>query len=364
MGKRRLLWGLVLLSMFGLVACQGNAAPASGEQTVVVTDALGREVTLAALPQRIIIGGRANFMLNDAIYLFPDAPERVLALTKANQAATAFVTLLDPEAEAKIRFMADAAAEEIAAADPDLVLLKSYMQEALGAPLEQLGIPVLYFDFETPEQYERDLGILGQALGNAERAAEIWTYYRDIMDRMAEGTANLTAADKPRVLLLQYSESGGEVAFKVPPVSWIQTQMVELAGGIPIWKEAAQGGGWAVVNLEQIAAWNPEQVYVINYFGSAAEIVAQLQADPQWSELAAVRNEQLFGFASDFHSWDQPDTRWGLGLLWLAQRIQPDAFAAIDMEAETLHFFETLYGLERDVIEAEILSRTGDLAYP
>ena len=53
--------------------------------------------------------------------------------------------------------------------------------------------------------------------------------------------------------------------------------MVELAGGVPVWTAAVQGGGWAVVNLEQIAAWNPDQIYVINYFGSAVDVVAQLR---------------------------------------------------------------------------------------
>jgi len=343
---------MFLFLLAGAVACQGGRAVKS----LSVTDALGRAVPLTAPPQRIVIAGRANFMLNDAVYLFPDAPERVQALTQATQAASAFVNLLDPEAEAKTRFMSDAAAEEIAAAQPDLVLLKSYMQESVGKTLEQLDIPVVYLDFETPEQYERDLAILGQLFDNPKRAQEMWDYYEDILDRVAEGTGDLTEAQKPRVLILQYTDKGGDVAFKVPPASWIQTQMVTMAGGVPVWTEAAQGGGWVVVNLEQIAAWNPDQIYLINYFGRAVEVVTRLRADPQWSELAAVRAGQLIPFAGDFHSWDQPDTRWGLGLLWLAQHIQPERFVDVDIQAEVYHFFETYYGLDRATIDAEIFT--------
>ncbi|MBN1876612.1 MAG: ABC transporter substrate-binding protein [Anaerolineae bacterium] len=343
---------MVVLLLVGLVACQqGNAAKSQS-----VTDALGRTVHFDTPPQQMVITGRANFMLNDAVYLFPDAPQRVLALTQATQAASAFVNLLDPEAEAKTRFMSDAAAEEVAAAQPDLVLLKSYMQDSIGNTLEQLDIPVVYLDFETPEQYERDLATLGQLFGDPKRAQEMWSYYQDILDRVAKGTESLTEVQKPRVLLLQYTDKGGGVAFKVPPASWIQTQMVTLAGGVPIWTETAQGGGWVVVNLEQIAAWNPDQIYLINYFGSAVEVVTRLQTDPQWSELPAVRAGQLIPFAGDFHSWDQPDTRWGLGLLWLAQHIQPECFADVDIQTEVYHFFETYYGLDRATIDAEIVS--------
>ncbi len=346
-------FGIAIIALIGLSACQGGALPRS----LSVEDALGRTVSFPSPPQKIIIAGRANFMLNDAVYLFPDAPERVLALTQATQAASAFVSLLDPEAEAKTRFMSDAAAEEIAAAQPDLVLLKSYMKDPLGDTLEQLGIPVVYLDFETPEQYERDLATLGKLFGDANRAEKLWGYYDEILGRAANATESLTDADKPRVLLLQYTEKGGEVAFKVPPASWIQTQMVTLSGGIPVWTEAAQGGGWATVNLEQIAAWGADQIYIINYFGSAVEVVERLQTDPQWSVLPAVRDGQLIPFAGDLYSWDQPDTRWGLGLLWLGQQIQPEAFADIDLEDEVYGFFGDFYGLDRATIDSEIVAR-------
>ena len=40
---------------------------------VTVVDALGREVTLPALPQRIVLIGCALFMIADAIYIFSEA---------------------------------------------------------------------------------------------------------------------------------------------------------------------------------------------------------------------------------------------------------------------------------------------------
>jgi iron complex transport system substrate-binding protein len=352
-------WALAGALLLGLVGCGQGTEPSSpgGSEPITLVDALGREVKLPEPAQRIVIAGRANFMLNDAVYAFPGAAERVSALTKATQAAQAFVSLLDPDVETKTRFMADAAAEEIAAVQPDLVLLKSYMQESLGDPLEQLGIPLVYLDFETPDQYERDLATLGQAFGDPARAENLWAYYAEILDRVAGGTEGLAETQKPRVLVLQYSDKGGEVAFKVPPAGWIQTQMVELAGGVPVWTAAVQGGGWAVVNLEQIAAWNPDQIYVTNYFGSAVDVVTRLQSDPQWAEIPAVRADQLYPFVGDYHSWDQPDTRWGLGLLWLAQHVQPARFADVDIRAEAVRFFEMFYGLDRATIEGEILSR-------
>lgn len=321
---------------------------------VTITDSLGRSVTLLAPPERIIIAGKANFMINDAVYLFPQAPDRVIGLTQARQGTLQFIALLDTDYEEKARFTLTSSAEEIAAAQPDLVLLKSLMQETLGNSLEQLNIPVAYVDLETPEQYQRDIAMLGQVFADQARADEILRYYQTLLDTLQDGIQDLPATDRPQVLLVQYSSSGGSEAFQVPPATWIQTQMVELAGGTPVWREAAKGN-WAVVNFEQIAAWNPQQIYVLSYFEDPEVIVNGLKSDPKWQQLAAVQNDTLYGFPKDFYSWDQPDTRWSLGLTWLARHIQTAHFPDLDISRAFYQFYGELYGLDIETVNQHIV---------
>ncbi len=52
------------------------------------------------------------------------------------------------------------------------MITKSLNAETYGTPLEQLGIPVVYLDFETAEQYQRDLATLGQIFNNPAKAEE------------------------------------------------------------------------------------------------------------------------------------------------------------------------------------------------
>lgn len=321
--------------------------------SAVVVDALGRTVEFPAPPQRIAVAGKAIFIVTDALYLFPQAVERVVASGPASQGSAQFLPLVDAGFPQKLILESNAGAEQIAPVNPDVVVLKSYMAESLGQPLEQLGIKVVYVDLETPEQYQRDLITLGQLFGDPARAETLSQFYTDKVARVTQAVGDVPAAQRPRVLLVQYSEKDGAVALKVPPATWIQTQMVELAGGAPVWPEAAQGGGWATVNFEQIAAWNPEQIFVIAYQGDPAKIATQLKADPQWQALAAVQNGTLYGFPKDFYSWDQPDTRWVLGLTWLAGRLHPDRFRP-DLNQELLDFYGQLYGLDEAVIKAQV----------
>jgi iron complex transport system substrate-binding protein len=161
---------------------------------------------------------------------------------------------------------------------------------------------------------------------------------------------------------LEYSEDGGEVAFSVPPVTWLQTRLVEIAGGDPVWKDLEMSGGWVVVNLEQIASWDPDIVFLIDYSGNALEIKEQIIVNPILSNFRAVKNDQLFAFGYDYYSWDQPDTRWILGLQWLATKIHPSLTSEIDILAEVESFYSELYGLDQEIIQAEIMPRlTGDV---
>lgn len=346
-------WKICVPSAEAAQALLLSSAILGGE--VMVTDALNRTLIFPQKPQRFVIAGRATTLLADAYYMFPEAGQRLAGIERRSQTANDFLAVIDPAYDDKTFLESIAGPEQIAPLKPDVVLLKSFMAGKLGQPLEQLGIPVVYVDLETPEQYNRDIAILGQLLGNPARAQEILNFYQQRVDRVRQAMTGLTDEQKPSVLLLQHSDRGGEVAFSVPPAAWLQTTITELAGGTPVWTEAAEKGGWTVVGFEQIAAWNPDQIYVINYFSDPVAVVEQLKADPKWQELKAAQNEQLFAFAKDFYSWDQPDSRWILGLQWLATKIQPERAAEIGLRQTINEFYTQMYGLDPATIEAEVM---------
>ena len=332
------------------------------DSSFTITDALGRKLDFEQPPQRVVIAGRASSLLANALYLFPEASQRIVGIENRSQSASPILPVIDPNSSDKIFFEKNAGPEQIAPAQPDVVILKSYMAESLGEPLEILGITVVYLDLETPDQFFRDIETLGKLFENSERAGEVQRYYQQRLDEIQQRTDDITEAQKPSVLIIQYSDKGGDVAFKVPPASWLQTTMVELVGGTPIWTEASETGGWAIVNFEQIAAWDPDQIYVIYYPGDASPITEHLKSDPKWQAIQAVQQDQLFAFPGDFLSWDQPDTRWILGLSWLFAKVQPELADGIDITLEINQFYEQLYRLDKETIQNEVNSvLNGDL---
>jgi iron complex transport system substrate-binding protein len=96
-------------------------------------------------------------------------------------------------------------------------------------------------------------------------------------------------------------------------------------------------------------------IFLIDYAGNASEIAVQLRSNSLWQNLRAVEEGQLYPFGYDFYSWDQPDTRWILGLQWLATRIHPDLTGDLDILAEVNSFYGSLYFLDQETIDREVV---------
>jgi iron complex transport system substrate-binding protein len=325
---------------------------------MTVTDATGHTVTLEKMPERIVIAGKATIMVQDAIFMFAEAQDRVVGIENRGQSVFTFLPYVDPSLDEKTLLEKNAGPEQIAPLTPDLVLMKSFNAEKLGSAVEALGIPVLYFDLETPEAFMKDIDTLGQLFANQARAEEIKTFYQSRVDQVESLAASVSTA--PSLLVLQYNLDAEEVAWEVPPDTWLQTLMVEFIGGSPVWKGTGEGGGWTIVSLDQIAAWDPDQIFIIDYDGTAPEIIEGLKADPIWQEFRATQNGQVFGFPADHYSWDQPDTRWILGLEWLAVTAQPELADEINILDEVHAFYSVLYGMDQAAIQADVLPLLAD----
>ncbi len=342
---------LVAAALLTLVVT-AEAAP------LTLTNSEGRELKLNQSPARLVVAGHGSFMIVHAAALFPEAKERLRAaaggrqlrgdnfdfLIKAGRVSPDLV-LLGPEV----------GPEQLAPLRPDLVLLKS-VSVRLGDALEKIRLPSFYFDLETPEQYERELVSLGKILGDAQRAADLVAYYRERRNIVSKRLADLPLEKRPRVLLIQASAKGGTLSFSVPAKDWMQTRLVELAGGIPVWRDAPTRSGWTVVSLEQAAAWNPDVILLVDYGEGSTEMAARIRGDRTWQKLDAVKHGRVWTFPRDFVSWDQPDPRWALGLMWAAKRLHPERFTELNLWAEVVNFYQW-YGLNEAEVTAQIKPR-------
>ena len=331
---------LVLCVLFSHVP--SPAAPLSA------TDADGTPVTLPAPPTRILVAGKSAIVPSDALFLFPRARTQLLRLARVNQGLGNFYALLAPDlaSSSSADALQNGGTEELAALRPDLVLAKTAATSSVLDPLRRLGIPGFALSLETPDEWLRELPELGRLLGEEARAAELVSLFRARLDAVRTAVAAIPSAARPRVLLLQASAADGILSFSVSPDDWIQTWLVEAAGGIPVWKGTGlTSTGWSKVSFEQIAAWNPDAVYFVSYKAPVAPLLDAVKADRRWQLLDAARNNRLRAMPSDLVSWAQPVSRWILCLRWLAADLHPSAFPAFDPETALADFYRDFYAV-------------------
>ncbi len=360
--RTKLLIFILVLAML-MAACAPVQPEAATGEGIVVQDAIGQEIVFDQLPQRAVIAGKGTYMVTSAVFMFNEAKDRLAAFEGGRyNDPTTFIPLFDDTFDQITILERNAGPEQIAPVKPDVIILKTTAQETLGEPLAELGVPIVYLEMESVEQYFNDIRTLGQLFGDSARAQEIIAYFQERLDRVESAVGDIPDGEKPSVLLFQYSEEGDTVAVEVPPANWLQTRQVELAGGIPVWKDAAPGGGWTPVNFEQIAQWNPDEIFVVTYQSDVSEVVAKLKESPEWQALSAVQNDEIYGYPEEIFGWDSPDPRWILGVTWLASKINPEQMGEVDMLEEIRSFFTEMYGMDADTIETSIIgSLTGDV---
>jgi iron complex transport system substrate-binding protein len=336
-------------------ASAGQIQPARVE----VVDAAGRKVSFAGVPQRIVVVGQGPFMPIHLLYMFPECKDRLVGYERKYQMADDFLPLIDPQYSKKAALATNPGTEQIATLHPDVVVIKADTPSDLGRSLAVLGIPVVYLGMEDPERFLREVEMTGLLFGNRARAEEIVRFYQTRLERIRTRVAAVRKEGRPRVVVMEYEEKTGKAAVQVPGRSWIQTIQTERAGGNAVWLEATKTSeGWTIVNFEQIASWNPDKMFMIPWYTlDQRQVLASLRSDPRWSQLRAVKGNELYIFPSDIFGWDSAEPRWILGMTWLATKILPDRFADIDMKEEIYQFFGQMYAMGRTVVDTAIMPK-------
>jgi len=344
--KSSLIFLLFTIFSATLLFSAGYKETTSADDIRVATDALNREVTLTKEPQRILVVGRAAIMPADALYLFPSVYEKEIFLATTDQGLGDFFTLIIDDLESTKRLGQQVSAEEIIALKPDLIITKSSNYESIGRLLEPFGIPLFIMDLETSDAWKSEIVELGKLLNDQETALDVIKKFDEREKKVTEKISTLSESDKPTVLMTQVASSDGTNSFSVPPKGWIQSMLVEKGGGIPVWLDNnVTLSGWSKISFEQIAQWDPDYFFLINYRSKVDPFLKAIYTDAKYLYLKSYRTHKILPVAADYTNYFQSDSRWILALQWLAATLHPNLFEDFDMEKEIRSFYKDFYNI-------------------
>lgn len=265
------------------------AAPAAGPYPMTVLDDAGKQVEIAAEPQRIVS-------------LLPSLTETLFALGLGERVVgvTNFCNYpAEVEGKERVGGLFDLNAEKILALEPEVVLSGQMKgaQEVLRT-LETAGVTVVVFDPATMEDIGRVIRSVAKLAGVAEKGEEL-------AGEIAAGRTAMTAqvaavaAEKPQVFVLLDTEK----IFTVGDGEYM-SEMITEAGGVNA--ASGQGEGWLELSEEKLFELDPD--IIIATFPMREQILAR----PGWQALQAVKEGRVYDVDGDLVS--RPGPRVVLGL--------------------------------------------------
>ncbi len=333
MAPRRLALPLLLLSLLA-AACDAPPAASTGPSEagtksaapslasvaptiepaaypITLTDDAGRDLELAAEPQRIVSLAPSNTEIVCAL----DACDRLVGVTDFDDFPA---SVADVE---KVVIQATVDVELVVAAEPDLVLAagNELTPSAIIDQLTDLGLPVLVLYPESLDEVYGDIRLIGQAL---DRSTEADALVADMEDQVGEVVAAVEGAERPLTLYEIFHAEG--TTYTAGEGSFLAS-LIELAGGEPLTGDA-QGS----IGNEELVAADPELILLgaASYDPSLGDTETALEtvaARPGWGELRAVQDGAVVPYLEDIVT-TRPGPRIVEGLAALARAIHPDLF--------------------------------------
>ena len=297
-------------------------------EPVVLTDMAGREVSIEAVPERIVSG----YYISTSTLIALGLSDKLVGIeAKADKRPIYQLSAPELIELPNVGTAKEFNLEGCLALEPDLVILPLKLKSA-AQTLEELGIPVLLVNPESQEQLMEMIALLGDATGTADRAGELADYIQAQQAALAELLAD---ADAPTVYL-----GGNSALLSTAGQAMYQSDMIVRAGGVNVAAEI-QDTYWVDISYEQLLAWDPD--YII--LASDASYTAQdVLADENLKDCTAVKNGNVFHLPADVESWDSPIPSGFLGSCWMASVLHGDLVTESDCTAWINEFYGTFYG--------------------
>lgn len=284
-----------------------TAAPTAGAETQTITDAAGRQVTLASRPRRIISLAPSNTEILYALGL----GDRVVAVDE----------LSDYPAEARqVQKIGGSQGtynlEQIVGLQPDLILAAGITSSEVIKSLADLQQPVVVASV-TEISFENvfaSIELVGRITGQAEQAQRLTA---DMQREVAQTEAAVAGVQvRPRVYW-ELDATDPTKPFTVGPNNFIG-DMIAMAQATNIFSDTSTP--YPQVSSEQVVAADPEVIILADAdYGITVESVLQR---PGWQATAAVRERRVYPIDSNLVS--RPGPRLAQGFREVARLIHPE----------------------------------------
>ncbi len=321
-----------------LAACGGGGSDSSGSGAAepsataprTITDSAGRQVTVPAKVERVVTVGSVP-VLNSFPFAVGAGSTIVNGIPGGNTSSYSSYKVLAPglltAPTVQSAIGQPVNVEAVLELKPDVAFTST---PATAEQLQAAGVPTVVLNLETGDKIKDSVRVTGEVYGHQQQAADYLTYFDDTVKRVNEIKASIPDAEQPSVLYIDLKP------LRRP--NRIMEWMLDQVGAKSVTRDVQVGQ--FQFGVEQLQKWDPQML-----IGMAAYDLPGLTGDPKFAALQAVKNKKIGIIPTGIQIWGNNTTEQPLGVLWVARFLHPDAYAEIDMAAETKNFYAKFYGI-------------------
>jgi iron complex transport system substrate-binding protein len=297
---------LCLIIVSVLVSLPGCQATNETPVPVSIIDDLGRSVQINTAPQRIISLAPSNTEILFALGL----EDKIVGVTSyCNYPEAA-------KSKPQVSGFSQVDVEKVVAQQPDLVLASDIHKADVIPALEKLEIKVLAIKPATLEAVMKDIQLAGNITGKTQTATDLVSSLQKRINAVADKTANLSAAEKPRVFYVTWHDP-----IYTAGSNTMINDLINKTGGANI---ASDLSGYATITLETVVQRNPQVIVVMSSMGAKNTSFDYIKSEPRLQATDAIKNQHIYLINSDIFGRTTP--RIVDGLEELAKLTHPELF--------------------------------------
>ncbi|WP_409049255.1 ABC transporter substrate-binding protein [Enterobacter sp. R1(2018)] len=338
--SRRLLIGALLL-----------ISPLAALANRVVTDQLGRQVTIPDRVDRVVV--LQHQTLNLLVQM--NASDKIVGILAnwKQQLGDGYVRLA-PELEHKAMLgdLTHVNTESLVALHPQVVFVTNYAPQEMIDSISKLGLPVIAISLRHDDAGQK--AKLNPTMADEEQAYNLGlkegiTLIGEVVNKQKEAKALVDATFANRQLVAErlkgIPESKRVRAYMANPEMTTYGSgkytglMMSHAGALNVAASTIQG--FKEVAMEQVIAWNPQVIFVQDRY---PKVVGEINSSPQWQVIDAVKNHRVYLMPEYAKAWGYPmPEAMGIGELWMAKKLYPEKFRDIDMQKMADDWYHRFY---------------------
>jgi iron complex transport system substrate-binding protein len=282
---------------------------------LTVTDDLGRKVTIAKLPQRIISLAPSNTEILFALGL----GDKIVGVTDYCDYPEAAKT------KPRVAGYSTPNIEKLISTEPDLVLAESIHEKTVLPALERLGLAVIITKATSIDTVLHEISLIGQVNGKSKAATKLVDSMTQRINTITNKTNALNPEQRLRVLYAVWHDPIWTMGSET-----FSTDLITMAGGTNIFANDFKES--RVVSLESVITKNP-QVILVSGMGTSGDLIYNgIKNESRLNSVDALVNKRLYKI-SDANLVERPGPRIVDGLEEVAKLIHPEIFGALNMKS-------------------------------